>query len=218
MPRLTIPPDQKAGLQKLDALSAEEFEQLKTALAAVPMRLYVFQLTREASDRVPTLHPASVEGIVEALWQIEFMRYALEAPKEPFMEDIAEAIAVAGVTADLPALMERLDTLLGLPSLTIATKARVLLTDANSYCRSRVLTDIRPVFGPEVEAMPQAGVVVHHLTIGYHTTGPNMSDVVVSLDADDINNLIETLQRAQKKQYQLQQVLAAAKVPYLDVD
>ena len=218
MPRLSVPPDQREGLAKLHGLSSAELTELTAALQAAPLRLYTFQLARDVGARTESIPATTIESIIEALWQIEFMRHSLEAPRELFMDDIAQAIATAGITTDLNSFMGRVEQLLRIPSLTVAAKARVLLSDGNSYCRSRVLTDLRPIFGESVDGQPAAAVVVHHLTLSYHTTPPNTADVIVSLDSDDIENLIETLQRAQRKQQELQQLLTSVKVPSLDLE
>jgi hypothetical protein len=220
MPRLTVPPDQKAGLSKLRLMAPSQLAEFAGALETAPLKMHYFQLSRDVASRVRSIPQDDIENIIESLWQIEFMRFSLEAPREPFMEDIKQALIAAEVgTADeIAALMPVVDRLLQTPSLNIAAKARALLTDGNSYCRSRVLTDVRPIFGADIAESPKAALVVHHLTLSYHASSPSVADVIVSLDADDIEDLIEVLQRAQTKQKRLQSLLTEARVTYLDSD
>jgi hypothetical protein len=220
MPRLTVPADQKAGLTKLRQLNSAQLAEFTSALEKAPLRMFYFQVARDVSARVKSIQSEDIESIIESLWQMEFLRFSVEAPREPFMEDMREAMVAAGVAGsdEIAAFMPVVDKLLQTPSLSTAAKARALLTDGNSYCRSRVLTDVRPVFGTEITENPKAAMVVHHLALSYHGSGLEVSDVLVSLDSDDIEDLIGTLQRAQMKQKRLQSLLTEAKVTFLDPD
>jgi hypothetical protein len=181
MPRLTIPADQKAGLTKLRRLDSAQLAEFINALETAPLRMFYFQLARDVTNRVRSIPPDDIESIIESLWQIEFLRFSLEAPREPFMDDVRQAMVVAEVanSDDISAFMPVVDRLLQTPSLSITAKARALLTDGNSYCRSRVLTDVRPVFGTDITENPKAAMGVHHLTLSYHASGLKVTDVVV---------------------------------------
>ncbi len=77
-----------------------------------------------------------------------------------------------------------------------------------------MLTDIRPVFGVRPEA-PQAAVIVHNLRIHYHQGGAHR-DFLVTMDSQDIQDLIDTLERAKVKAENLKVVLATAGIPDIE--
>jgi hypothetical protein len=103
-------------------------------------------------------------------------------------------------------LKQRLSLLLENQQIYFAAKANRLMTEYGSvYINSRVITDIRPIFGPKVEDVPKAGVIVHNLHIHYQAEAEgNHKDIFLALDSKDIKTLKEALIRAEKKESALQ--------------
>ncbi len=111
---------------------------------------------------------------------------------------------------------ERLAALLALDSLnSIALKAKELQAESErTFCDARIITDVRPVFGENIEDSP-AMIIVHTLKIGFHESGHK--DIYVALDAGDIANLKKTLQRAEDKANKLKAILDKAGLRNLDL-
>ena len=66
---------------------------------------------------------------------------------------------------------------------------------------SKVISDIRPIFGFNVNEKPKAAVIVHQLHLHYHQGDEKEmhKDIYMALDNDDLQNLKETIERAQLK-------------------
>ncbi len=95
---------------------------------------------------------------------------------------------------------EKLITLLSADVFGIASKVVDLRTDDERlFCHARVLTDLRPIFGPRVEDGATAMVVVHLLKIGYHAASQDHKEFFVSLDSDDLQTLRKLIDRAEAK-------------------
>ena len=78
-------------------------------------------------------------------------------------------------------------------------KAISLLTENGTIFRkSRILTDIRIVFGDELEATSHEAVILHQLKISTLVNGKS-TDFFISLDESDLEKMVETLDRALKK-------------------
>jgi hypothetical protein len=218
--RLQIPPDQRQAFKKLVKLDDTQRNNILTALGRVRLRLYQFELADAVADDVKSVQRDDIEAILEAVWPLAFLRANSEAPIEPFSRDIQQALVDANVgTADeIQGVMPSIIAMMQTPSVAMSAKARVLLLDGNSYCRARILTDVRPVFGDDASEAPRAALIVHHLTLSYHKAGPETEEMIVSLDSDDIDDLMKMLERAKAKERQLHLLLSEAKLPALDAE
>lgn len=92
----------------------------------------------------------------------------------------------------------------------VAIKAKELqLESERTFCDARILTDIRPVFRDKVGDKPEAMIVVHTLKIVAHeATGHK--EFYVALDAEDIQSLKKTLERAEDKARSLKNIIDAS--------
>ena len=114
-------------------------------------------------------------------------------------------------------LPERFEKLLNINLLNTLSKAGRLQRDGERlYCDAKILSDIRPVFGPKPTVMPPGAVVTHTLRIGYHEGGDHKEFYVI-LDADDLEALKNTVTRAEAKDKVLRQLLKTAKLSDLGV-
>ncbi len=91
--------------------------------------------------------------------------------------------------------------LLGAEAFTLTAKAQDLQTDdERTFCRARILTDLRPVFGTNIEDGPKGMVIIHLLKLGFHQASERHHDeFYVALDADDLQTLKKVVERAQSK-------------------
>src|ERR1035438_229170 len=116
-------------------------------------------------------------------------------------------------------LNSRLQKLLSFDkTLAVTSKAYDVLTEhAHTFCRARIISDIRPVFTNTVESANGA-VIIHNLQIGFHEGGDGEhKEFYVALDTDDIQALKEVVIRAEKKTIALRSILKSSSVPYLEV-
>jgi hypothetical protein len=197
-----------------------------TALRSVPSTVNAHSLSLAVADNVDTVAASDVEEMVTALLHLHSVRDVRESP----VADLAESVALGlerdplnGDTETPPedneVFRERLTDALSVNQLRIIARAAGLrFENEHSLTGTRVVTDIRPVFEQENPHEPPAGaMVVHTLKINYIASGEENS-FFVSLDAEDIRELTEQLQRANSKTESLQAVLKAADVHYVDSD
>ena len=76
----------------------------------------------------------------------------------------------------------------------------VATDDERIFCHARILTDMRPVFGSEIESGPAGMVIVHLMKIAFHdATSKDHKEFYVSLDSDDLQTLKKIAERAEVK-------------------
>jgi hypothetical protein len=134
------------------------------------------------------------------------------------VEDVCDAVNESGIVTprlsddDCVAFKRRLSDLLSTDVFSIGAKALVLSREQErTFCRARIITDIRPVFGADVTQQPKAAVLIHTFRISYHE-GNLLRDFYVLLDSEDIEALRELLDRADAKAKSLESVIKAANV------
>ena len=104
---------------------------------------------------------------------------------------------------------EKLATLLRSEIFVGAAKVADLQTESERiFCHARILTDLRPVFGTEVEKGPRAVMVTHNLKIAFHLSGRKGDhDFYVMLDSSDLAELKRVISRAEAKAKTLRAII-----------
>lgn len=113
---------------------------------------------------------------------------------------------------------ENLRQLSGVLSIGLTAKAIELAYDCDNLLqRTRILTDVRPLFSEDAQSIDGA-VVAHTLRLRYDSAGTDY-ELSVALDSSDLHKLIEDCQRAlQKEQTAQERLCTPAQVPALDVE
>ena len=108
---------------------------------------------------------------------------------------------------------KNLAKLLNDKNLVIASKAIYLRRDyEHTYCRARILTDIRPIFSDDRTLPPISAVLIHQLQLVYHE-GSTTKEIHIALDSDDLSSLKVQIERAQEKAKSLKAFLVSFKLP-----
>lgn len=221
MPGITIPEPYRVGIAKLLKLEDGAMRELSAALREASPTLNLHRLTTAMSAKIRSIDTSDLDPILDAVISLSFVAATAEVQIPEFVEDVCNAVNESGIAKprlsdnDCVAFKRHLSDLLTADVFSIGAKARALMQEhERTFCRARILTDIRPVFGPEVRESPKAVVVVHTLRISYHE-GLELKDFYVALDSDDIETLRELLDRANSKAKSLESVTEAARVPTL---
>jgi hypothetical protein len=103
-------------------------------------------------------------------------------------------------------------------SLGVTSKALDLMTEQhNLFLDANVLTDIRPVFGPNADDTPLASTLFHTLKIHYHEDSSH-KEIFIALDSIDLKKLQDVLQRAILKEVSLKKWLNRLETPFMAVE
>jgi hypothetical protein len=220
MPEIVIPLGHRALLAKLVSLPDEQASGLINELRNTPPALSLSELgsriapatkLKEDDARAIVGMLASMyEAMVRADENPDSFVSAVIAAAQELPSDLFHESVDWGRAQKLVGELMRMEQSLG-----VTSKVLGVITDHDHvYCRSRVLTDIRPVFSTSVSDPPAALVVVHTLRLTYHSGGETHG-FYVALDAADLEDIREQLDRAVEKEKSLRAMLAGKQLPVL---
>lgn len=218
--KLGIPDRYASSLAEFLRLSPEELAAFLGALRDEQPTLRESDLARSIEERL-SLGGTKVREIVRLLASLYVAQDQTDEEIGDFVAALRSAAESSGKddlqptdwTAYQAAIIEALssDT-----ALAVAAKAAGVMNDhARAYCHARILTDLRPVFGSNVEQSPAAMVVIHTLKIVYHEEGEH-KDFFVAMDSDDVVQLVGVLDRAFKKEDSLKALCAEKEITLLE--
>jgi hypothetical protein len=224
---LRIPEQHVPALAAICKLSDESVEQLITALSSTSTEPRPEDMAARIAEHVPSITPETLVEIIRIIYTIYGVREFSESEPEEFLDDLMDGIfrselsprpsGPAICSDDEPRIRERFQRLLGIESLSMLSKAIILQRDGERlYCESKILSDMRPVFGAENVGRPLAAVVTHTLKIAYHE-GRAHKEFFVVLDRADLESLQADITRAQEKDRELRAMLKQSNIPDLGV-
>jgi hypothetical protein len=221
---IRIPNRYKDGVAAFARLNDGSFSELYEALRKAPSETpNEKELVAKIPGQVKTIDVEDIKKIVEFLASLYAYRSRTNVSAERLANDIYDAIQREDNhlvrEQDASEFKTRLQKALVLDSLNLLTaKAKELQTDVErAFCDARILTDLRPIFGSEVDT-PKAMVIVHTLKLAYHdaATGKH-EELFVAIDSEDIEKLKAILERAERKTKSLMSRLQAAGIKTVDL-
>lgn len=221
MPSLTIPEPYRRGIEALASLSDDAFNEFLSALGRAPVLTTAKELTTWLIPEVRHSNADEIEKIVEAVSSLYRIRIRYEVSASNLAADVLNAVGESGRASEQPERFRtRLEKLLVQDSLnTASAKALELRTEYERiYNESRVMTDLRPIFGGNVEDAPAAMLIVHTLKMSYYEdVSKRPHEIYVTLDSEDIRELKKVLDRAELKEQSLRRKLESAGIRSVDL-
>jgi hypothetical protein len=204
-------------------LREEEERAIRGALDPVPVRLSTPRLVERVIGAVQRLGDGVAEEMLEALMSLGPL-IAEEEDDGWLTELIASQVAssddLALPESKRPAFAKRLEALLRLDALRLASRARDLITENERvFHEVRITTDLRPVFSADPQKGPSAATVVATMKIYYHPGGDRGTETTsFSLDRSDLSSLREHVDRAIAETDALMELAISMKLPYWEYD
>jgi len=202
-------------------LSNTQFEQLISCLSQAPTRS-LKELQNSAVGKVSGVSPDDLADIVSTVFSLNVVKAQAELSAKRFAADVIEALGEAGTVdragASLASMQANLERILSIdPLINISKGIGLLAEQPRTFCDSRILTDLRPVFHDDSSQPAVGAVIIHSLKIEYHEDGEH-KEFFVALDSDDIENLVQVLKRASTKANSLRTLMAEARLPNFNID
>jgi hypothetical protein len=224
MASLRIPEDSRLGLKFLLSLSDETAGALVAAIEQAEPTLRSIQFAKALQGKVHPLSFQELRLVVDTLIELYVVRETFRQSVDEFLDYLLEAMNYPGDFPDLEesewqksrsffkSLLSRYEVL------GITAKAQNVLTDhEHTFSNSRVLTDVRPIFGEDVSEHPKNAVILHMLRVHYFEAGETKA-IVLALDSSDVQALMEVLQRAQQKEETLKKSQVEHGIRFLEPD
>ncbi|PWK70851.1 hypothetical protein LX99_04559 [Mucilaginibacter oryzae] len=83
-----------------------------------------------------------------------------------------------------------------------------------TFSKSRIFTDIRVVFGPDIKNDKQSALLIHNLQLEYKKNGSDKK-LFMTMDSDDLRNLKIQIERALEKETSLR---ATNNISFIDIN
>jgi uncharacterized protein (DUF1778 family) len=220
--RLRIPKEYQSGFVKLLNLTEDSNNELLSALSIVPSTYDLEVLSSRLAHSLNTLSAEDAHEVIDILTSLYSLRADMGLPPiTDFVESVCDAMNESGneqlklSEEALTAFENRLITLFSSPYFDIAVKAISLLYDnQRTFQTVRIITDIRSIFGSDVEDQPKAALIIHMLKVDY-IEQKQRKEFFIALDDTDIPALIDALERAQAKAESLKRMLNSTEVSYI---
>ena len=211
---LNIPEEHASGLTKLQSLPKEKASLLREALTSAAEKKDGAEFSPSDLRPIDGVPEDDIEQIVDAITGLHHARAFFETPIDEFVDDVVESLRSApksgfsSGTAAIHAFKERMRDFLEIDQLALAAKSNVLRFEHERILQSlKILTDVRPIFGIDVEKPPEAVAIGHMLKVAYRRGG-RLEEEFFALDEDDLRSLKNAVQRAESKANSLRAMLA----------
>ena len=221
---LTLREPNQRGVENIFRLPDDAADELRLALESADLALHSRKLADQVALKVNRIARADVDRIVATLSRLHSVASSAEVPISEFVDDVYEAMEESKkhqlklAPDDQRKFKARLASLLEVRAVNVLSKAQNVFVEHEHYlCYARIMTDIRPVFGPDVNEKPAVAMIVHSLKIVYHS-GPETKQFFVALDSGSLDRFSELIERAKAKQETLKSVLGTADVQYIETE
>jgi hypothetical protein len=202
--------------KRLAALDEEAFEKLAAGAEVATPTLSPHALWHEIADK-SGLDFETVQDLLEGV--LSATGIGLRDGLGP--AETARALRVDELASSREALDARMERLIATRAVSLTAKGLDLaVSDQKVLLRTRIVTDIRPVFslqaGGEEPTQPPAAMVKHSLRLEY-LEGNDSRTFVVSLDEVDVTRLRDAIERAERKARALSELIAASNMQELTI-
>lgn len=220
MNQLKIPRSAEIGVEKILSLAQDNFNDLISAFQEIPITLNPQKITEFLSTR-SSINREDINRIVGTLLPLYSFRETLKGKdKDSFLDDLTESAFENKNINIQNKIKDEIKTILSLvmdiKKLFIISKTLVIINENKlNYKESKVITDIRPIFSNDISEEPVAAAIVFQMLIK-HTTSESEGDFYVSMDINDIDELILNLERAKQKAITLSKTLEKTEIINVD--
>lgn len=224
MTELQIPEKFKPGFKLLISIDEKTVQSfIDSFQQAQPLQIN--DLVSVVTSRVNTLTKKEVKDVIETLISIHNLRDYLQENNDASTNEVIEKISQAveddqelEITDEQRQEFEsRLVNFLGLDNiLSFRSKSIEVIRDHERlFQNSRIHTDMRPVFESGLEDSPAGVAIVNMLKIEYVDLD-GKHEFFVALDANDLKQLREQLDIADRKVKAIELMLNQVNIPYLN--
>jgi hypothetical protein len=210
MPSLYIPDEYKEGFNSLGTLDHENFGKLIRLLNEVGPAMSPSTLIASVSEKFDEAVKHKIVDILEAVTELDEYRSSDDLEVEDIIQQSYEAILeldTVQTEEDAQQICERLKQLIDLDStIAVTSKTFDLKTDYEKiFLHSRIINDVRPIFGKDCTEKPKGILITHTLKIIYRDIEGN-KEIYLSLDIDDIVQIFKQINRAVDKSNSLEKM------------
>lgn len=211
-----FPESFRPSLERIAAMSDDEFEHLRNVLASAKPSLKIQTLVAEVDEKLNGEIP-NIADVLQSVADLNNARVSADLTIEQFIRDVSRLLARRkDKSINLPSVEQRLTSLLNIEALAFSARAFDLQHEYDKlFISARIVSDVRPVFN-QAGTEPVATMIVHNLSIKYYQTG-EYKEMFIALDEADVAKLRKVLDRADSKVVSLvERFIGKSGIPYLE--
>jgi len=217
---LTIPKAGYAVLERFAALPDAVFLALAAALKEAETTTVDLDLSKALVEKLKPTPGAEIKSIIRTLTALSTIKEYRNRSIEEVLNDLKETIEADKPenldTAKTQVLLGRLKQILeagGGINMLVKTKS-VILAHERTYCGSKILSDLRPIFFDSPDRI-SAAVLIHTVNISYHQNGEH-KHFYVAMNPTDLEKLKGAIERAERKAKALRSYVDKSGIRYLE--
>ncbi|MGI8882929.1 MAG: hypothetical protein ACR2IA_01625 [Pyrinomonadaceae bacterium] len=219
-----IPEDYQSGLARVVSLSNNDINELLTIFENTPVILNGKKFNQELLPKITFLESVEARNLIETIGSLYELRNQLDLTTEEFVDEITDVMKESQnkklklTESNYKKFKQRLTDLLAIKTLALRSKAVNLIVDHSVIFQdAKIVSDIRPIFGLNIEESPIGSVIIHNLKIEYKQND-EIKNFYIALDEKDITTLLGLLKRTQTKSESLKSFIANSGLSNFDVE
>ncbi len=217
LPEFRVPSSIVPVLPKLVSLNAPLVKDLIQALNKTRPRASIKAFKSAVKQSLTRQFPG-LDQLMDTLLSLSIGRDYVAASSEEFAESVAETDELQLTSRQRQALKARLVQFLRCESLTITAKIGALAVERpNLVIDTRIVTDLRPIFGEEIGKGAKGSLITHTLRIHHLDSQQQHVTTGFAFDPRDLGKLRRVLTRAKDKETRLKELLSRSNLAYFDL-
>ena len=214
MPPVDPPPEHAAALRAVATLTVGQFEELVNTIEANQSRSGI----KNVIDVIGQQFSAEVASdVLPAIRSMLAYAEANQLDLVEFIAQVSESSVVALSSQQKKIFKDRLVSLIVDGPLQILHKSLVLALEQDRVLYdTKITTDVRPVFGEQLDLGPRSALILHSLRVTYRQNDFEKVEYYAMEEADLIL-LNYAVQRALAKSSALRQWLASTDVDHIEL-
>jgi hypothetical protein len=200
MSKFNLPTEFIEDLSIYIGLSDKDKTKLEELISVAPIGLMPSDLSDYLSDKI-NIEKDNLDSITNVLYVLSKVKEESDLDLDEFIDGICSSYAAKKSKVN-NSVKTRLKAILSEKgAFNLTRKINDLIVDReNVLTSSRIITDIRPVFGIEKTYDLINSLVIHNLKIEYDNDEGNTKSIYLALDKEDLKKLKEDILRAEKKE------------------
>lgn len=216
-----IPEDQKSQIRRIMKMGQDELKKVVIELSKIDSTLDHENLKTSISRLLNDLGYDESEELCQTIYSIHSTFAGLEFEFEEFVDLVVRSVLT--IDADgrdtdsgIDIAKANISQILRINRIFISVKALSLLVENQDlYQGARILTDVRPVFSPQIENQPVGSVIFHNLRISY-SRNQRDEEIYFALDKSDLVQLQRMIDRAIRKSDLLKEQFSDSQLSFLE--
>ena len=208
---LRVPAAHQPALRLIADLPDDANARLQQALEGDGALVSTANVVERLRKNVPELEAVGAETFISMLFSLIAFHTAHSWSFDKVAQTLTESRQLNIDEERKPVFHSRLLAILGVkPLIALAKAVDVAGEQSHIFHTTRIVTDIRPVFGDDPSAGPLGAVMVHTLVLEHYDVDGGIKSFYIGLSDPDLKLLREAVDRAASKSESLRILLDRA--------